>query len=82
MFSFKQIKCLHGLSRFPALGSLVLSDNCLDWQELKRISHIHLLSLTLTGNLKLDNDPHCKYTSDHYFTALLPYLLNRPLSCY
>ena len=48
--------------RFPALNSMVLSDNCLDWQELKRISHIHLLSLTLTGNLKLDNDPHCKYT--------------------
>ena len=27
---------------------------------MKRISHMHLLSLSLTGNNKLTHDPHCK----------------------
>lgn len=58
-----QVKSLSGLSRFPVLGSLRLGDNNLDWQELQRISHITVLNLTLSGNPKLDSDPHCMFVS-------------------
>ena len=58
-----QVKSLHGLARFPVLGILSVGFNDLDWPEIKSLSHIRLISLTLIGNPKLDNDPHC--TSEH-----------------
>ena len=40
---------------------LSLGFNSLDWPEVGSLSHIRLISLTLTGNSKLDSNPHCKY---------------------
>lgn len=54
-----QVKSLHGLSRFPVLGMLSVGFNDLDWSEVKSLSHIRLICLTLIGNPKLDNDTHC-----------------------
>lgn len=56
-----QVKSLAGLSRFPVLGSLVLAHNELDWEEVRRLSHLRLLSLSLLGNSRLDSDPHCEF---------------------
>jgi hypothetical protein len=68
--SGNKVKNLEGLVRFVALGSLVLTNNNLDWQEIKRLSHLHILSLSLTGNPKLDNDPHYR----HHVIDILPHL--------
>ena len=54
-----QVKSLSGLSRFPVLGILKLGCNDLDWKELKHLSHMTIVSLTLLGNDRLDSDPHC-----------------------
>ena len=55
-----QVKGVGGLSRFPVFGVLNLACNDLGWEELRRLSHMTLLSLSLLGNTKLDSDPHCK----------------------
>ena len=60
ILSSHQIKSLQGLSQFPVLGSLRLACNELEWVELPRLSHMTLLSLTLSGNPQLDSDPHCE----------------------
>ena len=57
---YMQVKSLHGLSRFPVLGMLSVGFNDLDWPEVKTLSHIRLVCLTLIGNPKLDNNPHCE----------------------
>jgi hypothetical protein len=41
---------LSGLERFSALGELDLMSNAVTWQEVFKLKHIQLLSLTLTGN--------------------------------
>ena len=60
ILSSLQIKSLQGLAQFPVLGSLRLACNELEWAELPRLSHMTLLSLTLSGNPQLDSDPHCE----------------------
>ncbi|XP_062509404.1 uncharacterized protein LOC134185596 isoform X2 [Corticium candelabrum] len=55
------VKCLDGLARFVALGILELSCNNLDWLELRKIRHMHIISLHLQGNPKLDKDPHYRF---------------------
>ena len=57
--SLSQVKSLSGLSRYPVMGILSLGYNDLDWKELKHLSHMIILSLTLLGNDKLDSDAHC-----------------------
>ncbi|XP_074640976.1 uncharacterized protein LOC141898782 [Tubulanus polymorphus] len=53
-----KVKSLDGLSRFVAFGTLVLSHNALDWPELAKLRHMHILHLSLVGNPQLENDPH------------------------
>ncbi|CAF4265028.1 unnamed protein product, partial [Rotaria magnacalcarata] len=53
-----QIRSLQHLSRFIALGSLVLSNNRLQWIELQHIRHMFILDLRLDGNTILDADPN------------------------
>jgi hypothetical protein len=65
-----RVKSLHGLSKFPVLGSLKLSCNELEWAELARLSHMTLLSLTLSGNPQLDSDPYYR----EHVVDLLPNL--------
>ena len=43
-----------------AFGTLILSNNDLDWNELQKIRHVHILDLTLHGNQKLEVDAYCK----------------------
>ena len=57
-----QIRSLQHLSRFIALGSLILSNNCLPWMELQHIRHMFILDLHLHGNALLDTDGNCKDT--------------------
>ncbi|CAF0835886.1 unnamed protein product [Adineta ricciae] len=51
-----QIQSLQHLSRFIALGSLILSANHLQWIELQHIRHMFILDLRLDGNPILDAD--------------------------
>ncbi|CAF1149162.1 unnamed protein product [Rotaria sordida] len=51
-----QIRSLQHLSRFIALGSLILSNNRLQWIELQHIRHMFILDLRLDGNTILDAD--------------------------
>ncbi|CAF0950787.1 unnamed protein product [Rotaria sordida] len=53
-----QIRSLQHLSRFIALGSLILSNNNLTWIELQHIRHMFILDLRLDGNSTLDADPN------------------------
>ena len=55
-----QISNLDGLSKFVALGELNLSNNDLTWTELMKIRNMHVLSLSLHGNKKMEKDPYCK----------------------
>jgi len=55
-----QVKNLDGLSRLLAIGTLVLSQNDLAWDELYKIRHMHILDLSLHGNKQLEKDPYCK----------------------
>ena len=55
-----QIKNLEGLSRFVALGSLLLANNNVAWKELLKIRHLHILEFSLHGNPELEKDPYCK----------------------
>ncbi|KAK7099976.1 hypothetical protein V1264_022994 [Littorina saxatilis] len=52
------LQSVDGLSRFLALGTLVLSNNDLDWPVLANLTHLHILSLSLHGNQKLERDPY------------------------
>ncbi|XP_031561141.1 uncharacterized protein LOC116297119, partial [Actinia tenebrosa] len=53
-----KLRSLEGLSRFPVFGTLILSNNELDWNELLKIRHIHILDLTLHGNPLLEMDSY------------------------
>mmetsp|Transcript_37474 Transcript_37474/g.98291 ORF Transcript_37474/g.98291 Transcript_37474/m.98291 type:complete len:972 (+) Transcript_37474:194-3109(+) len=64
-----RISDLSGLEKFSALGHLDLSGNGVTWEELFKIKHIHLLSLTLTGNPVERDD---KYR--HHVIDILPKL--------
>ncbi|XP_071117853.1 uncharacterized protein [Haliotis cracherodii] len=57
-FSNNKIQCLDGLSRFLAVGTLILSSNNLTWKELVKIRHLHMLNLSLHGNPHLEKDPY------------------------
>jgi len=58
-FVFQQVSSLEGLERFLALGTLDLSTNDIEWAELGRIQHLHILILNLHGNPNLEKDVHC-----------------------
>lgn len=53
-----KISNLDGLSKFVALGELNLSNNDLTWTELMKIRNMHVLSLSLHGNKKMEKDPY------------------------
>ncbi|CAF1332696.1 unnamed protein product [Adineta steineri] len=53
-----QIRSLQHLSRFIALGSLILSNNNLTWIEFQHIRHMFILDLRTDGNPALDTDPN------------------------
>ncbi|EDO32281.1 predicted protein [Nematostella vectensis] len=53
-----RLRSLEGLSRFAAFGCLILSNNELEWDELQKIRHIHILDLALHGNPKLEMDAY------------------------
>ncbi|CAF3750615.1 unnamed protein product [Rotaria sp. Silwood1] len=56
-----QIRSLQHLSRFIALGSLILSNNRLQWIELQHIRHMFILDLRLDGNTILDADSNYRH---------------------
>ena len=57
------MRSLEGLFYVAAFGTLILSNNDLDWNELQRIRHVHILDLTLRdGNQELEMDAYCKYS--------------------
>ena len=56
-----QVRSLEGLSQFPAFGTLILSNNDLDWNELLKLRHIQVLDLCLHGNPQLEGDPYCEF---------------------
>ncbi|XP_072023984.1 uncharacterized protein [Amphiura filiformis] len=49
---------LDGLSKFMAFGELNLSNNDLNWAELRKIRHMHILHLSLHGNKRMEKDPY------------------------
>ncbi|KAK0052131.1 hypothetical protein Bpfe_018461 [Biomphalaria pfeifferi] len=49
---------LNALSRYLALGTVILSNNNLKWIDLEKIRHAHFLSISLHGNPELDSDPY------------------------
>lgn len=52
------VKSLEGLFSVAAFGTLVLANNDLDWNELQKIRHVHILDLSLHGNHKLEMDAY------------------------
>ena len=68
------MKSLIGIGQFPSLGGLFLSYNDLNWREVNRLHHMHILRLTLIGNPQLDCDPNCKNTHTLY-THMIGYIL-------
>ncbi|XP_059140385.1 uncharacterized protein LOC131928387 [Physella acuta] len=56
--SNNQICILNSLSRYLALGTVILSNNNLKWIDLEKIRHAHFLSISLHGNPCLDSDPY------------------------
>ncbi|XP_073227424.1 uncharacterized protein [Porites lutea] len=52
------VRSLEGLFYVAAFGTLILSNNDLDWNELQKIRHVHILDLTLHGNQKLEVDAY------------------------
>ncbi|RUS88555.1 hypothetical protein EGW08_003655, partial [Elysia chlorotica] len=56
--SDNQIAVLNALSRYLALGTVILTNNNLQWRDLEHIRHAHFLSISLHGNPKLDQDPY------------------------
>ncbi|BFZ16480.1 hypothetical protein BsWGS_19519 [Bradybaena similaris] len=53
-----QISLLGCLSRYLALGTLILSNNNLKWVDLEKIRHAHIMCISLHGNPCLDTDPY------------------------
>lgn len=58
----KQLKSLEGLSKFLGMGTLNLYGNDINWSELEKIRHLHIVDLILLSNPKLDKDPYCEYS--------------------
>ncbi|GFO18901.1 protein phosphatase 1 regulatory subunit 7 [Plakobranchus ocellatus] len=56
--SNNEICGLSALSRYLALGTVILSNNNLRWMDLELIRHAHFLSISLHGNPLLDKDPY------------------------
>ncbi|GFR59613.1 protein phosphatase 1 regulatory subunit 7 [Elysia marginata] len=56
--SDNQICGLNALSRYLALGTVILTNNDLQWKDLEHIRHAHFLSISLHGNPGLDKDPY------------------------
>ena len=55
-----QIQNVEGLSRFVALGTLVLSNNDISWSDLAKLSQTHILDISVHGNPQLERDPYCE----------------------
>ncbi len=66
-----QIRSLQHLSRFIALGSLILSNNNLSWIELQHIRHLFILDLKLDGNSVLESDPNCNSIKRKIFSSIV-----------
>ena len=62
IFLYFQIKDLDCMTKFIALGSLNLANNELNWHQVGKLRHMHLLELSLHGNKQLEKDPYCEYT--------------------
>ena len=60
------MRSLEGLYSVMAFGTLILANNDLDWNELEKIRHVHILDLCLHGNPRLEIDAYCKYKLFHY----------------
>lgn len=52
------VRSLEGLISVAAFGTLILANNDLDWNELQKIRHVHVLDLCLHGNQKLEMDAY------------------------
>ncbi|KAL9951583.1 hypothetical protein ACROYT_G044267 [Oculina patagonica] len=52
------VRSLEGLISVAAFGTLILANNDLDWNELQKIRHVHILDLCLHGNHKLEMDAY------------------------
>ena len=57
-----KVRSLEGLISVAAFGTLILANNDLDWNELQKIRHVHVLDLCLHGNQKLEMDAYCEYS--------------------
>ena len=61
------MKYLDGLSKFVTFGTLNVSSNDLNWNEMEKIRHLHIVDLIAVNNPKLDKDLYCKCKS-HLFS--------------
>jgi len=52
------VRSLEGLYSVVAFGTLILANNDLDWNELEKIRHVHILDLCLHGNPRLEIDAY------------------------
>ncbi|PFX19137.1 hypothetical protein AWC38_SpisGene16452 [Stylophora pistillata] len=52
------VRSLEGLFSVAAFGTLILANNDLDWIELQKMRHVHILDLSLHGNHKLEMDAY------------------------
>lgn len=52
------VRSLEGFSSVLTFGTLILANNDLDWNELQKIRHVHILDLCLHGNPKLEMDAY------------------------
>ena len=60
LFLSLKVRSLEGLISVAAFGTLILANNDLDWNELQKIRHVHVLDLCLHGNHKLEMDAYCE----------------------
>ena len=60
LFLSPKVRSLEGLISVAAFGTLILANNDLDWNELQKIRHVHVLDLCLHGNHKLEMDAYCE----------------------
>ena len=60
LFLSLKVRSLEGLISVAAFGTLILANNDLDWNELQKIRHVHVLDLCLHGNQKLEMDAYCE----------------------
>jgi hypothetical protein len=54
-----KLKSLDGLSKFIAMGTLNMYGNDLNWTELEKIRHLHIIDINLLNNPRLEKDPNC-----------------------